>query len=1251
MPLLKDSEYDLFVLGQPPHSHQMLIVCVTCQNLYPPAPGGDAPEQLYRSRNEHRMTPCAQSQVDSFRLVRYEISIPRPCYEAQKSLLQQRHNAAPGTVLMYIKGKLVFIGYIDYSDQSCPIRDIEIQISKARGDYRSGLFLPPDFKFRDKIETVGAKHVSSSIIQGDEPKKSGLSQVNSLVKGLHKPPVAPKPKVAPSPACTRKEGLSLPSPATAQKPKPLPAPKPVFPKAAGSPNPNRKLTRGPDGTLGLLNSQNGLQQENKRPNWDYIIPICLCSNEKCKCIKNETFAKLEKDLTRLDLKKVVSDNIVDKNEPKSPTLENACQNNSTGKSSNTVNNIYSLALTNGPSFPHKVQEEAKTNVIQQTASEFEPKEERASSSSKAVPNSAPARKPPPVPIPRKPKGQGVVEQEKLEDEIRNQEVSERSSEVKNCSSVPVNTPALTHLNAPAHIPRPTWAPPAPPPRNKAFLSYIGKGFSSEDVEEEDLGWDVNETELSVNKSDGECDKEADCTEEPIYNSVESLDGSPIPAKEEEVVIKLAPQKPPRRNSPMGRRMEVFENKDDKLSCPLIDQTDDGEVFNPAPEPQEYYEDNCVYEEIEDYVNVNVREEETSQWEEDVWPSPPPNNDDEGLYEDQEPYIKLEKNIPAPLEIYDYPRDFSTVDMAEERASDEDVLGNTTDDKEDKDEFDTSSTSSKGGEPEVADSATLIRRKNKIQHIATEIMTSENVFVDVLKLLHVDFRNAVNAASRQNEKPVIEERLLDQILYYLPQLYELNQQLLKELRERVSTWGANSKVADIFVKKGAFLKLYSNYIREFDKNVALLEEQTKKNLAFGAVVRTFEASPCCANLALRHYLLKPVQRIPQYQMLLTDYLKNLSEDSADYKDTQDALVIVKEVANHANDIMKQGDIFQKLIRVQCRLTGNHEIVQPGRVFLKEGVVNKHSRKSMQPRMIFLFNDMLLYTAPGQTGQFKVKEKLSLVGMKVKKPTREAFQNELIIESVERSFICSVSSATERDKWLEAISTAIRDFTKKKTSFVPGQSFEEVEIEHNATLGSKAPIWVPDPRATMCMICTCEFTLTWRRHHCRACGKMVCQSCSANIYRLKYLKWQWARVCDQCFVVLRKQENEHAISSSVGNKNIFRGKTKKIPAHLREVPANTIKSTMSGYLERIKPNKKQGKRLWFVIKEMVLYTYAASEDVAALNSKPLLGFTVKSDTKLQFRLLHKGKPFYIFKADNEETTQRWIEAMIKASVLDP
>ncbi|XP_075810312.1 FYVE, RhoGEF and PH domain-containing protein 6 isoform X2 [Microtus pennsylvanicus] len=534
----------------------------------------------------------------------------------------------------------------------------------------------------------------------------------------------------------------------------------------------------------------------------------------------------------------------------------------------------------------------------------------------------------------------------------------------------------------------------------------------------------------------------------------------------------------------------------------------------------------------------------------------------------------------------------------------------------------------------------------------------------------DFRDAVAHASRQLGKPVIEDRILNQILYYLPQLYELNRDLLKELEERMLSWNEQPRIADIFVKKGPYLKMYSTYIKEFDKNIALLDEQCKKNPGFAAVVREFEMSPRCANLALKHYLLKPVQRIPQYRLLLTDYLKNLLEDSADHRDTHDALAVVIEVANHANDTMKQGDNFQKLMQIQYSLSGHQEIVQPGRVFLKEGTLMKLSRKVMQPRMFFLFNDALLYTTPMQSGMYKLNNMLSLAGMKVRKPTQEAYQNELKIESVERSFILSASSATERDEWLEAISRAIEEYAKKRTTFCPSRSLDEdlEKKEEVSPLGSKAPIWIPDTRATMCMICTSEFTLTWRRHHCRACGKIVCQACSSNKYGLDYLKRQLARVCEHCFQELQKLD--HQLPPRVGSPGNHKSpssalssvlhsipsgrKQKKIPAALKEVSANTEDSTMSGYLYRSKGSKKPWKHLWFVIKNKVLYTYAASEDVAALESQPLLGFTVtqvrdESSESRVFQLLHKGMVFYVFKADDAHSTQKWIEAFQEGTVL--
>lgn len=701
----------------------------------------------------------------------------------------------------------------------------------------------------------------------------------------------------------------------------------------------------------------------------------------------------------------------------------------------------------------------------------------------------------------------------------------------------------------------------------------------------------------------------------------------------------------------------------KLSCPLVgvEQSVDGDEFCPGGEEATYYENIPYYEEIPDYMNVhmyatNIPSQASSMppgnWQSSMY-------SDEGIYEEQEPYVSLVKSSSNPecQAQMDYSRRNSVNEEAapvSEDQSDDDTAVNSSDEE---DGDDSSSLSSKG-DPEQAGGSASDKKKTKIHHIASEIMSSESVFVDVLKLLHVDFRDSVLQASGQSGKPVVEERHLNQILYSLPQLYELNQDLLRELQHRVARWDEHARLADIFLKKGPYLKMYSTYIREYDKNVALLEEQTKRNPAFGAVVRTFEASPRCANLALKHYLLKPVQRIPQYQLLLTDYLKNLSEDSCDYKDTQAALAIVKEVANHANDIMKQGDNFQKLIQVQCRLNGHHEIVQPGRIFLKEGVLKKLARKVMQPRMFFLFNDTLLYTTPVQSGQLKLNNMLSLAGMKVSKPSQEAYQNELNIESVERSFILSASSAAERDEWLQAISTAISEYTKKKITFISGKPLHEGGLGDGGDgtpLGSKAPIWIPDPRTTMCMICTCEFTLTWRRHHCRACGKVVCQACSSNKHSLEYLKKQPARVCDQCFTALQQQKSQSALSAaaSAGSKATFAftRRQKKIPAALKEVSANTYDSSMSGYLQRSKGNKKQGKRLWFVIKDKVLYTYAASEDVAALESQPLLGFMLKCDSShtLQFKLYHKNTLYYIFKADDVQTAQRWIDSFREATVL--
>ena len=47
---------------------------------------------------------------------------------------------------------------------------------------------------------------------------------------------------------------------------------------------------------------------------------------------------------------------------------------------------------------------------------------------------------------------------------------------------------------------------------------------------------------------------------------------------------------------------------------------------------------------------------------------------------------------------------------------------------------------------------------------------------------------------------------------------------------------------------------------------------------------------------------------------------------------------------------------------------------------------------------------------------------------------------------------------------------------------------------------APVWLPDASTDTCMRCNRTFNLLRRRHHCRACGFVVCLACSSKKIKL-------------------------------------------------------------------------------------------------------------------------------------------------------
>lgn len=73
-----------------------------------------------------------------------------------------------------------------------------------------------------------------------------------------------------------------------------------------------------------------------------------------------------------------------------------------------------------------------------------------------------------------------------------------------------------------------------------------------------------------------------------------------------------------------------------------------------------------------------------------------------------------------------------------------------------------------------------------------------------------------------------------------------------------------------------------------------------------------------------------------------------------------------------------------------------------------------------------------------------------------------------------------------------------------------------------LGKIPPYWVPDNATNFCMQCNQKFSLIKRRHHCRACGQLLCSACCCLKAKLEYLGDVEQRVCISCDIILNQQQ---------------------------------------------------------------------------------------------------------------------------------
>ncbi|CAL1536688.1 unnamed protein product [Lymnaea stagnalis] len=144
-----------------------------------------------------------------------------------------------------------------------------------------------------------------------------------------------------------------------------------------------------------------------------------------------------------------------------------------------------------------------------------------------------------------------------------------------------------------------------------------------------------------------------------------------------------------------------------------------------------------------------------------------------------------------------------------------------------------------------------------------------------------------------------------------------------------------------------------------------------------------------------------------------------------------------------------------------------------------------------------------------------------GQKTKRPTslnirRPEFSIEHSYDGDEREDEPSPSSAEPQDQSNLANGDEINSINRSPELAEDGTVIMSTTqpLTLMSNLGYQAPFWIPDAEANECMMCKLKFTMWKRRHHCRACGKVLCSSCCSQKAILPYMENKEARVCLDC-----------------------------------------------------------------------------------------------------------------------------------------
>ncbi|XP_023558395.1 rho guanine nucleotide exchange factor 10 isoform X12 [Octodon degus] len=250
-------------------------------------------------------------------------------------------------------------------------------------------------------------------------------------------------------------------------------------------------------------------------------------------------------------------------------------------------------------------------------------------------------------------------------------------------------------------------------------------------------------------------------------------------------------------------------------------------------------------------------------------------------------------------------------------------------------------------------------------ILGSIVESEKNYVDALRRILEQYEKPLS----ELEPRVLSERKLKAVFYRVKEIAQCHSLFQMALASRVAEWDTVETIGDVFVasfSKSMVLDAYSEYVNNFSTAVAVLKKTCATKPAFLEFLKqSREAGP--DRVTLHSLMMRPIQRFPQFILLLQDMLKNTSRGHPDRLPLQMALTELETLAEKLNERKRDADRRCEIRHIAKAVNERYlnKLLSSGSRYLLrsddmiETVYNDRGEVAKtKGRRLFLLNDVLV-----------------------------------------------------------------------------------------------------------------------------------------------------------------------------------------------------------------------------------------------------------------------------------------------------